>query len=62
MHDQPELNEGEWSLICELLERERDELPSEIHHTRNHELREILKLLRQMIDALLDKVPKGELV
>ncbi len=62
MHDQPELNETEWSLICELLERERDELPSEIHHTRNHDLRQILQRRREMLDELLAKVPKGELV
>lgn len=62
MHDQPELNEVEWALICELLERERDELPTEIHHTRTRSLRQELQQRRAMVDALLAKVPRAELV
>ncbi len=62
MYNQPELNEDEWGLIGELLERERDELPTEIHHTRNHDLRQILQRRREMVERLLSKVPKEELV
>lgn len=62
MHDQPELNEVEWALICELLERERDELPTEIHHTRTRSLRHELQQRRVMVDELLAKVPRAELV
>jgi hypothetical protein len=62
MHAQPELNEAEWSLICELLERERDELPTEIHHTRARNLRQELQQRREMVDELLAKVPRAELV
>ena len=62
MHDQPELTEAEWSLICELLERERDELPTEIHHTRTRNLRQELQQRRTMVDELLAKIPRAELV
>ncbi len=62
MHDQPELNEAEWALVCELLERERSELPTEIHHTRTRSLRHELQQRRAMVDELLAKVPRTELV
>ena len=35
MYEEPKLSEAEWALILELLERERSELPVEIHHTRS---------------------------
>ncbi len=62
MHDQPELNDAEWSLVCELLERERNELPTEIHHTRVRSVRQELQQRREMVDELLAKVSRGELV
>lgn len=62
MQDQPELNEAEWTLICELLERERSELPTEIHHTRTRSLRQELQQRRAMVDELLAKIPRTELV
>ncbi len=62
MHDQPELNDAEWTLVCELLERERNELPTEIHHTRTRSLRQELQQRRVMVDELLAKVPRQELV
>ena len=34
MYDEPKITEAEWALIVEMLERERSELPVEIHHTR----------------------------
>ena len=42
MTDQPRLSEGEWALVVELLERELEELPVEIHHTRTSSYREEL--------------------
>jgi len=62
MNDQPELTEAEWTLICDLLERERDELPTEIHHTRTRSLRQELQQRRAMVDELLAKMPRAELV
>ena len=62
MLDQPELNEAEWTLISELLERERDELPTEIHHTRTRTLRQELQQRRAVVDELLAKIPRAELV
>ncbi len=62
MLNQTELTEAEWALICELLERERNELPTEIHHTRNRSLRHELQQRRVMVDELLAKVPRTELV
>lgn len=62
MHDQPELTESEWGLICELLDRERSELPTEIHHTRTRGLRQELQQRRTMVDELLAKIPRAELV
>jgi hypothetical protein len=62
MLDQPDLTEAEWALICELLERERNELPTEIHHTRTRSLRQELQQRRAMVDELIAKVPRRELV
>lgn len=62
MQDQPELNEAEWALICELLERERSELPTEIHHTRTRTMRQELQQRRGIVDELLAKIPRKELV
>jgi len=62
MVDQPNLSDAEWGLITELLERERNELPTEIHHTRTRSLRHELQERRVMVDQLLGKVPKPEAV
>ena len=40
MYDEPRLSDEEWDLIVELLECERNELPVEIHHTRNASVRD----------------------
>ncbi len=60
MHDQPQLNEAEWALIGELLQREHNELPTEIHHTRTRSLRHELQQRRTMVDELLAKIPRAE--
>jgi len=56
MNDQPRLSEAEWSLITELLQRELDELPEEIHHTRAAQVRQELSERRDMIRDLLARV------
>ena len=42
MYDEPRLSDQEWAMVVELLERERNELPVEIHHTRNANVRDKL--------------------
>ena len=56
MSGQPSLTPDEWALVTELLERERYELPAEIHHTRTSHLRDELKLRLAMIDQLLRRL------
>lgn len=56
MPAQPSLTRPEWELVMELLERERYELPAEIHHTRTSEMRDELKQRLKMVDHLLTRV------
>jgi|OpeIllAssembly_1097287.scaffolds.fasta_scaffold1507462_2 hypothetical protein len=56
MHDQPRLSVAEWELIVELLERERAELPVEIHHTRNSEYRDELHRRAKMVQELIEEL------
>jgi hypothetical protein len=53
MYDEPKLAEAEWGLIVELLERERSELPVEIHHTRRSSVRAELQERAEMVRSLL---------
>jgi len=53
---QPSLSKPEWQLIGELLERERVELPAEIHHHRSNSYREELHSRQEMLGRLLSKV------
>ena len=53
MIEQPKLSQEEWMLIAELLERERGELPAEIHHTRTMTFRNELHHRKQVVDELL---------
>lgn len=53
MYDEPKLSEAEWALIVELLERERSELPVEIHHTRSSSVRGELHERSEMVRSLL---------
>ncbi len=56
MNEQPPLSEQEWNLIAELLQRELDELPVEIHHTRSSQMREELSHRREMVRGLLERI------
>jgi hypothetical protein len=53
MYDEPKLSDEEWELIVELLECERNELPVEIHHTRNSDVRAQLQQRADMVGRLL---------
>jgi hypothetical protein len=61
MNDQPNLSEAEWALLVELLQREQDELPVEIHHCRVSSYREDLRRRLEMVHTLLERlqVPVG---
>ena len=56
MTDQPVLNETEWQLVLELLERERSELPAEIRHTRTSSVRDDLHRRADMVKGLLGRL------
>ena len=52
----PVLDKAEWALVMELLERERREIPVEMHHTATHEFRQRLRDRLKVIDALLERL------
>ncbi len=56
MHEEPKLSEAEWDLIVELLERERSDLPVEIHHTRSAGVRTELQQRADMVRGLLGRL------
>lgn len=56
MHDEPRLSAMEWELVVELLERERNELPVEIHHTRNSSVHDELQHRAEMVRELLGRL------
>jgi hypothetical protein len=60
MYDAPRFTDDEWNLIVELLECELNELPSEMHHTDNADVRAELQqranMTRQLLDRLQEKV------
>ena len=49
-------SDRDWDLIVELLEREKKELPSEIHHTSKSEYRGALRERRDQITRMLDRI------
>ena len=49
-------SDQDWDLIVELLQREMNELPSEIHHTSTSEYREALRERRAQITRILDRL------
>jgi hypothetical protein len=51
-----DLSETEWELIVDLLLREHNELPSEIHHTNNSSMRADLQARLEMINRLLERL------
>jgi hypothetical protein len=56
MYDEPRISDAEWALIVELLERERSELPVEIHHTRSSSVRSELHERAELVRGLLNRL------
>jgi uncharacterized membrane protein YccC len=50
------LSEAEWALVAELLQREQDELPVEIHHCRVSAYREELRKRLNLVHGLLERL------
>lgn len=50
------LSEAERQLLVELLQREKDDLPVEIHHTRTAAVREELSRRRELVRELLERM------
>ena len=50
------LSDEERDVIIELLDRERTNLPVEIHHTRTGKFRDLLKHRLDIVAALLDRL------
>ena len=59
MNEPPKLSEAEWALVIELLQRERHDLPAEIHHTRVASYREDLRRRAAMVNSLLERLQTG---
>jgi len=51
-----ELNANERELLIGLLEREFEEIRTEIHHTKNHEYKETLKEKENSVQLLLARL------
>ena len=56
MYNEPKFSDAEWELIVQLLERERNDLPVEIHHTRSSSVREELRERAEMVRNLLARL------
>jgi hypothetical protein len=53
---QIDLSQEEKDLLMGLLEKELDEVRSELHHTQAHDYKESLKVREQLVRALLAKL------
>ncbi len=51
-----ELNASERELLTGLLEREYEEIRSEVHHTKNHDYKETLKERENTVRLLLERL------
>jgi aromatic ring-cleaving dioxygenase len=56
VNEQITLTDEERTLLVELLERERGDLPAEIHHTRTHSVRDELHTRVHRVEQLLTKL------
>jgi hypothetical protein len=50
------LTEEQWTLLSELVECELNELPVEIRHTRNSEMREAMHHRMKVAQELFDRI------
>jgi hypothetical protein len=62
MYEEPRLSDEEWDLMVELLECERNELPVEIHHTRNDSVRRDLQHRAEVVRELLGRLRRNEAI
>lgn len=60
MPDEVFSNLDELALLIELLERERRDLPSEIHHTSTSNVRDRLHQRLETVDCLLERLRRAE--
>jgi hypothetical protein len=58
MEPRASFSDQEIELLVDLLQRERRDLPAQIHHTDSHDLRERFKARQHLIEALLDRLQK----
>ena len=56
MDEQLHLSRAEWDLIVELLQREHNDLPVEIHHCQVASYREELHRRQELVQRLLDRM------
>ena len=53
-------NPDEMALLIELLERERRDLPAEIHHTSTSSVRDRLRQRLETVDRMLERLRRAE--
>lgn len=58
LEQQPVLSDQEWNLILGLLENERQELPTELHHTHNRAMAKEIEERRRRVDDLIARLHK----
>jgi len=56
VQNQLQISEQEQRLILDLLRAERDELPTEIHHTDNPDMSDQLKQRMDLVDGLINRL------
>ena len=54
-----EFNDQELELVLELLERERSDLPAEIHHTMTSDYKDKLSRRLETVNGLLQRLRKS---
>lgn len=56
MTQQPQLTQTEWELVLELVEAERHDLPTELHHTDNAAVHKELQERKRVVDSLANRL------
>lgn len=56
MTDELRLTEAERGLLLDLLRRELEELPTEIHHTARADYRQELRDRRRSVESLVERI------
>lgn len=56
MEQQPQLSQAEWELVLQLLEAERQELPTEIRRTDSTSFHEELQDRKRMVEDLVARL------